>query len=416
MHADLVIVNISYLYTPKGPFVRGTKMNQIETYEDAFIAIKDGNILDLGHHDYEAYIGEDTEIYDGRKLIAVPGFVDSHTHLVYGGSREHEFKKKLDGVPYLDILKAGGGILSTVEATRATSFEELTRKAMGSLYELGSYGVTTVESKSGYGLNRETEIKQLEVTKHLNEKTPFDVIPTYLGAHAFPKEYKDNKQAYIETLKEDMKEIKRLDLAKFVDIFCEDSVFNFNQSKEILSYAKDLGFDLKIHADEIVSLGGAGLAVDLNAKSADHLMAISDEDIKKIAKSDTVANILPSTSFYLNKDYAPARKLLEQDAIVSISSDMNPGSSPNENFGLVQQISCLKLRMTPEEVLTATTINGAYNLGVSHRVGSLEKGKQADIVLLDAPNLSYIFYHYGVNHVKDIFKNGKLILNNRRYI
>jgi imidazolonepropionase len=416
MHADIVITNISKLYTPKGEFVRGKDMNNITEYSDAFIAIKDGLILDLGEGDFRTYVGEETEIYDGRRLVALPGFVDSHTHLVYGGTRENEFSLKLEGVPYLDILKAGGGILSTVEATRKTPFDKLVRKAAGSLYELGSYGVTTVEGKSGYGLNLETELKQLEVMKELNDKTFFDIVPTYLGAHAFPKEFKDNHKGYIEQLKQDMHIIKEKGLAKYVDIFCEDSVFNYEQSNEILSYAKELGFEIKIHADEIVSLGGAGLGVELGAKSADHLMAISDEDIKKISDSNTVANLLPGTSFYLNKDYAPARKLIDSNAIVAISSDMNPGSSPNENFGLIQQLACLKLKMTPREVLTATTINGAYSLGMSDIVGSLEIGKKADILLMDALNLDYIFYHYGVNHVKDIFKNGTLVFKNRRYV
>ncbi len=416
MYADLVIANISKLYTPKGPFMRGNSMSDIITFDDAFIAIKEGLVLDVGDHDYSVYVGEETEIYDGRGLIAMPGFVDSHTHLVYGGSREHEFSKKLQGVPYLDILKAGGGILSTVESTRKTEYEELLRRSAGNLYELGSYGVTTVEAKSGYGLIRETEVKQLQIAKELDKKTPFDVVSTYLGAHAFPKEYKDNKEGYIQELMKDIEYIKENDLATFIDVFCEDSVFNFEQSKRILEKGKEVGLKVKIHADEIVSLGGASLAVDLDAKSADHLMAISDEDIEKIAKSKTVANLLPGTSFYLNKEYAPARKLIDKGAIVSLSSDMNPGSSPNENFQFIQQLGCLKLRMTPEEVLTATTINAAYNLGLENKVGSLEKGKQADIVLMDAPNLEYIFYHYGINHTKDMFKKGELILQNRRYI
>lgn len=415
MHADLVIVNIKKLYTPKGPYKRGLEMSNIERYDGAFIAIKDSLILDLGNHDYESLISSDTEIYDGRNLIALPGFVDSHTHLVYGSSRENEFSKKLQGVSYLDILKAGGGILSTVEATRNSSYKELLEKAKVSLFELGSYGVTTCEAKSGYGLNNETEMKQLEIVKELNDKTVFDIIPTYMGAHAFPTEYKNKKEMYIVNIKSDMDEIKKKGLAKFVDVFCEDSVFNYEQSKEILSYGKSIGLGVKIHADEIVSLGGAGLAVDLEAASADHLMAISDEDIKKLAKSNTVANLLPSTSFYLDKDYAPARTLIENNAIVSISSDLNPGSSPNENFQLVQQLACLKYKMTPEEVLTATTINGAYNLGISDKVGSLEIGKKADILLMNAPNLEYIFYHFGINHVSDIFKDGKLILQHKKY-
>lgn len=415
MYADVVIVNISKLYTPKGPFVRGTKMGGITQMNEAFIAIKDGLILDVGVHDYSIYVGENTDIYDGRGLIALPGFVDSHTHLVYGGSREHEFSKKLQGVPYLDILAAGGGILSTVEATRNTEYNELLHKSASSLFELGSYGVTTMEVKSGYGLNRETEVKQLEIIKELDKKTPFDVVATYMGAHTFPKEYKDNKQGYIDELLKDIEYIKENELATFIDIFCEDSVFNYEQSKEILSKGKEVGLKVKIHADEIVSLGGAELGVALDAKSADHLMAISEHDIELISKSNTVANLLPGTSFYLNKDYAPARKLLDRNAIVSLSSDMNPGSSPNENFQFIQQLGCLKLKMTPEEVLTATTINAAYNLDLHDKVGSLEKGKQADILLMDAPNLEYIFYHYGINHVQDIIKKGKVIFQNRRY-
>jgi len=391
-------------------------MGDVLQIDEAFIAIKDGLILDLGEHDYNIHVGEHTEIYDGRRLVALPGFVDSHTHLVYGGSREHEFNMKLQGVPYLDILAAGGGILSTVEATRNIEYKALLQKSAGSLYELASYGVTTMEVKSGYGLNRETEVKQLEIIKELNNKTPFDVIGTYMGAHAFPKEYKDNKREYIDELLQDIEYVKDNELATFIDVFCEDSVFTYEQSKEILSKGKDVGLKVKIHADEIVSLGGAELGVSLNAKSADHLMAISDHDIELIAKSKTVANLLPGTSFYLNKDYAPARKLLDKDAIVSLSSDMNPGSSPNENFQFIQQLGCLKLKMTPEEVLTATTINAAYNLDLHNKVGSLEKGKQADILLMDAPNLEYIFYHYGINHVKDIIKKGKVIFQNRRYL
>ena len=416
MHADLIIHNIGKLYTPTGPYRRGLDMANITKLDNAFIAIKDGLIQHIGTGDYTVYQSVNTELYDANGLVALPGLVDSHTHLVYGGSREHEFSKKLKGVPYLDILKAGGGILSTVEMTSNTPFDELYRKSVGSLYELMSYGVTTVEIKSGYGLNTETEFKQLEVVKKLNDETYPTVVGTYLGAHAFPNEYKDNKDGYIELLKEDISKLKENRLADFVDVFCEDAVFNVEQTKEILLHAKNEGLKVKIHADEIVSLGGAGLAVELEAASADHLMAVSDEDIKKLASSNTVANLLPSTSFYLNKDYAPARKMIEEGCIVSLSSDFNPGSSPSENFQLMTQIACLKLRMTPEEVLTATTINGAYNLGLSEELGSLEPNKKADIILMDAPNLEYIYYHYGVNHTKDIFKDGKLVFKNRRYL
>ncbi len=414
MHKELIIHNIGNLYTPLGKYSRGSEMKQILHLENAFIVIKDDIIKKIDIGDHKAYITENTELFDANGMVALPGFVDSHTHLVFGGSREHEFSKKIKGVPYLDILKAGGGILSTVEMTRSTNYDELLRKSKASLYELASYGVTSLEAKSGYGLNQETELKQLQVIKELNKTTPFTIIPTYLGAHAVPKD--TTKEQYIESVLNDIDELSNNELATFVDVFCEDSVFNVEDTFKILNYAKEKNLKIKIHADEIVSLGGAGLAVDLKANSADHLMAISEEDIIKISKSNTVANLLPSTSFYLNKDFAPARKLIDNNAIVSLSSDFNPGSSPSENFLFMAQLGCIKLRMTPEEVLTATTINAAYNLDLENEIGSLEIDKKADIVIMDAPNLEYIYYHYGINHTKHIVKNGTIIYKNRKFI
>ena len=411
---NTIIYNIGNLYSPVGEFKRGKDMNNIFHLTNAFIVIEANKIVCIGTDKFDKYKKSNTLLFNADGKTVVPGFIDSHTHLVFGGSREHEFSKKIQGVPYLDILKSGGGILSSVEMTRASSFEELYDKSFTSLRELGSYGVTTIEAKSGYGLNKETELKQLDVVDKLNTDTPFTVIPTYLGAHAVPKGI--DKEVYIKSLLSDMDDIAKTGKAKFVDIFCEDSVFNVEDSKRILSYAKHLGLEIKIHADEIVSLGGAGLAVDLEAKSADHLMAISDEDITKISNSNTVANLLPSTSFYLNKAYAPARKLIDSNAIVSLSSDFNPGSSPSENFMFMAQLGCIKLRMTPQEVLTATTINAAYNLGLQKEIGSLEIGKNADIVIMDAPNLEYIYYHYGIKHTEHIFKNGILIYSNKQYI
>ncbi len=413
MKIHTLIYNIGNLYTPQGEFRRGKDMNDIFHIKNAYIVIENDRITHIGSGDYKKYVNSETNLFDAKGMIALPGFVDSHTHLVFGGSREHEFSKKIQGVPYLDILKSGGGILSTVEMTRKLSFDELYNKSIGSLYELASYGVTTLEAKSGYGLNRETEFKQLDIINKLDKETPFTIIPTYLGAHAVPKGF--DKESYIESLFLDIEEVGKTKKAKFIDVFCEDSVFNVEDSKRILQKGIDNGLLVKIHADEIVSLGGAGLAVDLNAKSADHLMAISDEDIKRISKSNTVANLLPSTSFYLNKAYAPARKLIDQNAIVSLSSDFNPGSSPSENFQFMSQLGCIKLRMTPEEVLTATTINGAYNLGMQEDIGSLEVGKKADIVIMDAENLEYIYYHYGINHTKHVFKNGTQIMKDRRF-
>ncbi len=414
MHADLVIYNIGTLLTPNqiAP-VRGKDMKNVSSLNNAFIVVKDGLILDVGTGDYDKYLSDFTFMHDAENKLVVPGLIDSHTHLVHGGSRENEFSMLRAGVPYLEILKQGGGIHSTVKSTRESSFDTLYSKALNSLNKMLLFGVTTVEAKSGYGLNLETEIKQLEVAKKLNLNHPIEILNTYLGAHAVPKEFKNNKEGYIETLVKNMKEIKEKDLATFIDVFCEDSVFNREESKFILEQGKLVGLIPKIHADEIVSLGGASLAVELNASSADHLMAISAEDIIKISESDVIANLLPSTSFYLNKEYAPARKLIDNNCAVSISSDYNPGSSPSENFQFVMQLCANKLKMSTSEILNASTINAAYNLGISDKVGSIEIGKDADIVIMDCKNLDYLLYHFGINHTLDVFKKGEIVVRNK---
>jgi imidazolonepropionase len=417
MIADTIIYNIQELVTPHRSLPhRGHEMRQVEVIHDAFIAIKDGKILDYGNGNHSKYLNETTYLHDASGKLVVPGFIDSHTHLVHAGSREHEFRKKIKGVPYLTILEQGGGILSTVEATRTATPQELFNQAKKSLDEMLLLGVTTVEAKSGYGLHYETEEKQLLVAKELNELHPVDIISTYLGAHAVPKEYKDNKEAYIASVIDDLSKIKQHDLAESVDVFCEESVFTVEETKRICEAAKELGFFIRLHADEIHSIGGLGLAVDLEASSADHLIAASDKDIQKLSKSKTVANLLPSTSFFLNKAYANARKMIDENCIVSISSDYNPGSSPSENLQFSMQLACNKLRMRPNEVLNAVTINAAYSLGLKEKVGSIAKGKQADIVILDAPNLEYMMYHFGINHTKDVFKNGKLVVKDKQLV
>lgn len=415
MRADTIIYNISILYTPHRSLLhRGDEMSQLEKIRNAFIAIKDGEILDYGRGSYNKYIGDNTYFHNAEGNIAIPGLIDSHTHLVHGGSREKEFRDKIKGVPYLDILKRGGGILSTVKSTKEASKNELYNKAYKTLNEMLLFGVTTIEAKSGYGLDTETEIKMLEVTKGLNDTHPITISPTYLGAHAVPVGV--DKDVYVESILKDLEIIKEKDLAESVDVFCEDSVFNIEDTKKILTRAKELGFHIRVHADEIVSLGGAGLAVDLESSSADHLMAISDEDIIKLGKSKTVANLLPTTSFFLDKDYAPARKMIDARCIVCISSDYNPGSSPSENFQLSMQIAANKLKMTPYEILIASTINPAYSLGLKEKIGSIARGKAADIVIMNAPNLDYTMYHFGINHTKDVFKQGKLVVKDRELL
>ena len=417
MKADLILKNIGKLVTMQGSsyFRVKEEMNKINIIENAYIAVQNGKILAIGVGDeFGNLCGEDTKIHDAEGLLVTPGLIDSHTHLIHGGSRENEFSMKLNGVPYIEILNSGGGILSTVKATKEASEEELYKKAKKSLDRMLEFGVTTVEEKSGYGLELNTEIKQLEVARVLDKNHPVDLVHTFLGAHAVPEEYKENHKAYIDILVDVMMpKIKDMGLAEFCDVFCEEGVFTIEESEYILQKAKEIGYKLKIHADEIESLGGAELAAKLGCVSADHLMAASDEGIKMMAENNVVANILPATSFNLNKNYADCRKMIDMGAIVSLSSDYNPGSCPSENLQLVMQLGCLHLKMTPNEVLTAVTINAAYAIDRVDKIGSIEVGKNADFVVFDARNVEYLMYHFGINHTKKVYKNGNLVVDNK---
>lgn len=417
MKADLILKNIGKLVTMQGSssFRVKEEMNKINIIENAYIAVKNGKILAIGVGDeFGNLCGDDTKIHDAEGLLVTPGLIDSHTHLIHGGSRENEFSMKLNGVPYIEILNNGGGILSTVKATKEASEEELYKKAKKSLDRMLEFGVTTVEEKSGYGLELNTEIKQLEVARVLDKNHPVDLVHTFLGAHAVPEEYKENHKAYIDILVDVMMpKIKDMGLAEFCDVFCEEGVFTIEESEYILQKAKEMGYKLKIHADEIESLGGAELAAKLGCVSADHLMAASDEGIKMMAENNVVANILPATSFNLNKNYADCRKMIDMGAIVSLSSDYNPGSCPSENLQLVMQLGCLHLKMTPNEVLTAVTINAAYAIDRADKIGSIEVGKNADFVVFDAFNVEYLMYHFGINHTKKVYKNGNLVVDNK---
>ena len=417
MKADLILKNIGKLVTMQGSssFRVKEEMNKINIIENAYIAVKNGKILAIGVGDeFGNLCGDDTKIHDAEGLLVTPGLIDSHTHLIHGGSRENEFSMKLNGVPYIEILNNGGGILSTVKATKEASEEELYKKAKKSLDRMLEFGVTTVEEKSGYGLELNTEIKQLEVARALDKNHPVDLVHTFLGAHAVPEEYKENHKAYIDILVDVMmRKIKDMGLAEFCDVFCEEGVFTIEESEYILQKAKEMGYKLKIHADEIESLGGAELAAKLGCVSADHLMAASDEGIKMMAENNVVANILPATSFNLNKNYADCRKMIDMGAIVSLSSDYNPGSCPSENLQLVMQLGCLHLKMTPNEVLTAVTINAAYAIDRADKIGSIEVGKNADFVVFDAFNVEYLMYHFGINHTKKVYKNGNLVVDNK---
>lgn len=417
MKATLVIENIDNLVTLKGENKAraGKAQGEIGLIKNGVLAAKDDRIIYVGQGELPSTIeiDETTKIIDGKGKLVTPGLIDSHTHLVHGGSRENEFRQKLEGVDYLDILAAGGGIHSTVEATRKASFEDLYEKAEKSLNTMLSFGVTTVEAKSGYGIGDfETEIRQMEVAKKLNEDHPADILSTFMGAHAVPKEYQGKSDEFVDLLiKEMLPEVVEKGLAKFNDVFCEEGVFTVEESRKILLAGKELGLIPKLHADEIVDLGGGELAADVGCISAEHLMAVSDRSIERLAEEGVVAVLLPGTSFNLqSKKVAPARKMIEEGVPIAISTDYNPGSCPSENLQFMMSLGSLLLKMTPDEVITAVTINAAAALGIEDEKGSLMEGKVADISIFDVPNLEYMVYHFGINHRDKVIKDGKIVL------
>ncbi|MFC7394183.1 imidazolonepropionase [Scopulibacillus cellulosilyticus] len=410
--ADLLFYNIGQLLTmdngSDGP-VKGNDMQKLPVIENAAVAVKDGKVLKVGKQEELADIDADEKIDCGGKLVS-PGLVEPHTHLVFGGSREHEMALKQQGVPYLEILEKGGGILSTVRATRETPFKDLVEKAMFHLDRMMSYGITTMEAKSGYGLDYDTEMKQMQVVKHVKNLTSMDIVSTFLGAHAIPEELKDNPERFLDEMIDMLPEIKEKELAEFVDIFCETGVFSVEQSRAYLEKAKEAGFQVKIHADEIDPLGGAELAADVGAITGDHLVGASDKGIRRLAEEGVIAVLLPGTSFYLCKGkHARARKMIESGVAVALSTDFNPGSSVTENLQMIMSLAALNLKMTPEEIWNAVTVNSAYAINRGDSAGKIAAGRKADIVIWDAPNYLYIPYHYGVNHVQKVFKAGEKV-------
>lgn len=415
---DLLIHNIGTLITMQGSREprRGSEMSDVSAVHGGAVAIRDGIIVAAGPEDEVlAQIGgvPVERRHDAEGRLVTPGLIDPHTHLVHGGSREHELALKLKGVSYLEILSQGGGILSTVRATRQAAEEELYAKAKRSLDIMLSFGVTTVEAKSGYGLTLEDELKQLRVARRLNREHPVDLVSTFMGAHMVPEEYKGRSREFVRLVIDEMlPEVKRQGLAEFCDVFCEEGVFSVEESEQILLAAKRMGFGLKIHADEIEPMGGAQLAGKLGCISAEHLIAASDEGLEAMRQAGVVAVCLPATSFNLRlKQHARARTMIGMGLAVALSTDYNPGSSPTESLQLVMTLGCLNLGMTPEEVLTAVTINAAHAIGKADTLGSLEPGKQADLVIFKAENLAYLPYHFGINHVHTVFKRGNRVVS-----
>ncbi|MET3558973.1 imidazolonepropionase [Streptococcus rupicaprae] len=415
MTADTLLTHFNQVFCPKdlGHPLAGGEMDQAEIVEDGYIAIKDGKILEIGQGEPRSeLIGEKTIISEYRGKVATPGLIDCHTHLVYGGSREHEFAQKLDGVSYLDILAQGGGILSTVRATREASFDTLYQKSKHLLDYMLAHGVTTVEAKSGYGLDWETEKRQLEVANQLHKDHPIDLVSTFMAAHAIPTEYKGRSTEYLDVIIDEMlPKVKEENLAEFCDIFCEQGVFTADESRYLLSKAKELGFKLRIHADEIKSLGGVSVATELGAVSAEHLMVISDEDIDRMSQAQVIGNLLPATTFSLMEDtYAPARKMLDKGMAITLSTDSNPGSCPTANIQFVMQLGCFIMRLKPVEVLNAVTINAAYSVDRQKSIGSFDTGKEADIAIFDAPNIDFLFYFFATNLIHQVYKSGKQVV------
>ena len=397
----------------EGP-VAGAAMRQLKVIKDGAVAVAGERIVAVGPV-AEVLAGvqitAETIVIDATGKTITPGLVDAHTHLVFAGSREDEFVLRIQGATYMEIMEAGGGIANTVRATRNASPDELKKLAQERLDWMLEMGTTTVESKSGYGLDLATELHQLQVSKELNEQHPMDVVNTYLGAHAWPAEYKEDHQGYIRLMIEEvLPKVKEAGLAQFCDAFCEKGVFSLEETRELMLAAKSLGFDLKMHAEEIVQMGGSQLAAELGAVSADHLLMISDEGITAMRDAGTIAVLLPATAFTLMKPYAPAQKMLEAGLPFAVATDFNPGSCPTPSLPLAMTIACLYMKLTPEEAFHAVTINAAHALKRGHEIGSLEVGKLADIVIFDVENYRKIPYHYGVNLVQKVIKRGRVVV------
>lgn len=412
MKATLLVRGIGELATPLGRSARrGSEMAELRVIKDAAIAVDVETIVWVGPEaELPVFDGPQPDIVEACGMAVIPGFVDSHTHFVFGGYRDEEFFWRAQGVPYMDIHARGGGIASSVRATRAASLNELLALAAPRLERMLELGVTTVEGKSGYGLDKDTELRQLEAMRLLDARQPVDIVSTYMGPHSVPAEYKGRPSDYVDfVLREVLPEVRARGLARFCDVFCEKNVFELDDSRRFLEAARQAGFGLKLHADEIVSLGGAGLAAELGAASADHLLKASPEGLAAMAAAGVVATCLPITAFSLREPYADARSMIDGGLAVAVASDLNPGSCYSQAMPLAAALSVLYMRMGMEETLCAMTLNGAAAIGLAADRGSLEPGKLADILILDAPSFRHLAYNVGMNVVGTVIKRGKVV-------
>jgi imidazolonepropionase len=405
---DLLIENIGLLATPRGTRAkRGNEMRDVELIPDAIIAIDGGKIIYAGASEPSVKNQCFKTHLNAHYSLVTPGLIDCHTHLIFGGWRQHEFSRKLDGASYLEILASGGGILSTVDATRAVTQKELEEKALPVINEMISHGIVCVEAKSGYGLNSETELKQLRALNVLRSQTPLELVSTFLGAHAVPREFAGRRSDYVNYVAGEMlRDIANEDLAEFCDVFCETGVFTAEEAEIILNSAKRVSMKPKLHTDEIARIGGCDVAARVGAVSAEHLLVSEKSDWDALARRNVIGALLPGTSFYLNKPYADARGMLEAGMALAVASDFNPGSCPCSNLHFAMNLACLRLGLRPKEALCAVTLNAAAALNREDRLGTLEPGKDASLVIWDAPDLDYIFYRVGTNLVNTVLIKG----------
>jgi imidazolonepropionase len=414
MKPDLLLTKIGKVATLAGHSKTpktGAQMSEVSIIENGAIAVKDGKILAVGPtKEILSQVTEEPKLpaIEFPGMLATPGFIDSHTHLAFGGSRENDFAMKLAGKSYIEILEAGGGILNTLRSTRAASPIELVRNAFSYAESMLGMGSTTIEAKSGYGLDTENELKMLKAVEELRGKIPINFVSTFLGAHAVPPEYKGKTDAYVDLVIEEMiPAVSERQLAEFCDVFCELGVFDIEQSRDILNAAKKRGMKLKVHADEVVQLGGASLAAEVGAISADHLLMVSEDGLEAMLKAGTIATLLPATAFSLDTNYADARKMIEMGLPVALATDFNPNCA-NESLFFTIALACYKMKMKPREALSAVTINAAHALDRGATHGSLEIGKAADILILDCPNPEYLTWRFGVNLVHTVISNGQV--------
>jgi imidazolonepropionase len=416
MIADILIKNASELVTARGarcgPKTKES-MGDLGIIRDGAVVITGKEIVTVGETDkVVATVKQATTVIDATGKVVLPGFVDCHTHLVFAGSREDEFVQKIEGGSYLEIMQSGGGILSTVKKTREAlaSPQALANRAQAFLGKMLAHGTTTVEIKTGYGLSIESELGLLKIIIGLKRSQPIDIVPTFLGAHAFPEEYKGRKEDYIQLLLDMLERVKTEGLAEYCDVFVEAEAFSPLEAKTILEQAKKQGLKLKLHAGEFNDVGGVELGAELGVTSIDHVDHISERGMKLMAEKKTIGVLLPGVPFQLMTDhYAPARKLIEAGVPIALATDFNPGSCPTLSMQMIIALACRHLKMTPAEAINAATINAAYALDRGDKIGSIEAGKQADVIVLDIPRHQQLPYWFGVNLVTRVIKNGAVI-------